>query len=212
MSHLEVAVAHVVVADEAQAVHPDVYGGERTTLACAAQRGKGGGGAGPVGAVGHLEVAVAHVVVADEAQAVSPDGHCSVLADVAWAVQGGECESRTLKTGLVRSDAEGQPEAIEKSDPQHEKSLSGHHGRPQVRAKPQMIDGNSPKSPFISTPFLKNARRQDEGRTFPSCGPKHPPEAIMPSLPICTATVRETHGAHWGRYVPHLHVQLPTSR
>ena len=81
-----------------------------TDLACAVQGGEGGGGAGPVGAVGHLEVAVGHVVVADEAQAVGPDGHGGVLADVAWAVQGGERESRTLKTGIVRSDTEGQPE------------------------------------------------------------------------------------------------------
>ncbi len=77
-----------------------------------------------IGAVGHFEITIDRVVVADEAQVVRSDGHGGVLADLAWAVQGGECNSRTHKTGIACSDTEGQSEVQEKPDPQDKTSVS----------------------------------------------------------------------------------------
>ena len=116
MRHFEIAIGHVVVADERTAIGPKGHGGVLADLTGAIQGGDGRSGAGPVGTVSHLEIAVRRIVVADEAQAVRPKGHGSELADVTWAVQGGERESRTLKTGIVRGDTRDQSDASEKSD------------------------------------------------------------------------------------------------
>ena len=67
VSHLEVAIGCIVIADEAQAVGSDGHRGVLTDLVCAVEGGEGGGSAGPVRAMGHLEGAVGHVAVTDEA-------------------------------------------------------------------------------------------------------------------------------------------------
>ena len=82
MSHFEVTVGHVVVADERKAIGPNGHGGVLTDLACLVQGREPGGSAEPVGAVGHLKGAVGGVVVADQAQAIGSDGHSSVQTDI----------------------------------------------------------------------------------------------------------------------------------
>ena len=99
MSHFEVAVGHVVVADEASTVGSHHHRRWRTyVIGCSIKVSEGRGGAGPVGTVSYLEISVGDVVVANEGQAVCPDGHRTVLADIAYFVHGG---AGGRSTGLV---------------------------------------------------------------------------------------------------------------
>ena len=102
MRHFEVAIGHVVVANERTAIGPNGHGGVLTDLASIIQGGEIGGGAEPVGAAGHFEVAIGHVAVADQAQAVGSNGHGGVLTNLACVVQGGELGGSAEPVGAVR--------------------------------------------------------------------------------------------------------------
>ncbi len=58
MCHFEIAIGHVVVADERMAIGPNGNGSVLTDLAGIVQCGELGGSAEPVGAVGYLQGAV----------------------------------------------------------------------------------------------------------------------------------------------------------
>lgn len=66
MRHFEVAIGHIVVADERETIISDDHGGVLTNLACIVQGGERGGGAEPVGTVGYLEIAVGHIMITDK--------------------------------------------------------------------------------------------------------------------------------------------------
>jgi len=73
VSHLQVAVALIIIADHGQAVSPNRDRCEIADSPGAVKSGGAGAGASGVAAVGHFQVAVGLIAITDHGQAVNPN-------------------------------------------------------------------------------------------------------------------------------------------
>ena len=87
MSHFQIAIGDIVVADDRQTVRPDGQGRVLADVTGCIEGCKCGGGTGDIGAMGDFQIPIRHIVVADDTQVVSPDYDGRVLADIAFALK-----------------------------------------------------------------------------------------------------------------------------